>query len=79
MCPLHMQSVIIFEQMLSTSTMNHLTIGEVRISQLVPLPCTRNEIDSTYNMSIIPNLQNIDSYGIRRIVTDYAQRNSKCI
>lgn len=79
LCPLHMQSVIIVQQPLSTPTMKHVTIGEVRIKQSVPLPCIKNEIDSTYNTSVIKNLQDIDSYKVSHIVTSYSLRNSKCI
>lgn len=74
-----MKTAIIFQTFFPQKINGFLIVGALDIAQLVPLSCSRSKINNLYNYSIIKNEEDINSYQIANIITDYLKRNGKKI
>ncbi|KAF2888506.1 hypothetical protein ILUMI_17667 [Ignelater luminosus] len=76
-CPMQMQSAIVFqhhlESSIATSEIN--IIANIELSQIAPLQCHPRWKNHQYNYSFTQNTQGSYNYDINKIIKNYSKRN----
>ncbi|KYB27174.1 Transmembrane protein 231-like Protein [Tribolium castaneum] len=74
-CPLEMQTAIIFQELLPFYISKYSLVANVVVTQTSPLICHRKNTNTLFNYPVIVDNGDLNNYDINTIITNFSKRN----